>query len=414
MTDEPDRDGILDPRASEPVAKPPEIEAFDRWAAEPDNLAAWEAACRWLAHAAGDVDEALDVARTALLLAPEGPERERARRDLLDLLADRRPLAVSAHFRPAANITDPLPRPVLRAAGMSGAVLAEGAVCLLSGAGGAAKSTLATTLALDVAYGGELADPDGATGMGRGFSGLFDVRPGPVMMASYEDPAGVVGWRLRELARARGVADAALGRVHVAHTAGLPLYGPPDNGLYNARPEPMRGWAHLWAAADSIRPALVVIDPALDAYTGDPNNLAAVREFVRMVIDLPPGSGPGPLMTPTLGAWGAKSAPAYSALLNLAYRWFDLASRAPVRGGHWLQAQDPARYPALSDTDVVAITRPLSARAARRNLAVEGWQTLRQLKDAGELRIEGRRVLPPRRGERRKRVVSPCTLARSP
>ena len=280
MTDKPDRDGILDPRASEPVAKPPEIEAFDRWAAEPDNLAAWEAARRWLAHAAGDVDEALDVARTALLLAPDGPERERARRELLDLLADRRPLAASAHFRPAANITDPLPRPILRAAGMSGAVLADGAVCLLSGAGGAAKSTLATTLALDVAYGGELADPDGADGMGKGFSGLFDVRPGPVMMASYEDPAGVSGWRLRELARARGATDAVLERVHVAHTAGLPLYGPTDNGLYNARPEPMRGWAHLWAAADSIRPALVVIDPALDAYTGDPNNLAAVREFV--------------------------------------------------------------------------------------------------------------------------------------
>ena len=36
-----------------------------------------------------------------------------------------------------------------------------------------------------------------------------------------------------------------------------------------ARPEPMRGWVHLWAAADIIRPALVVIDPALDAYTGD-------------------------------------------------------------------------------------------------------------------------------------------------
>ena len=280
MTDKPDRDGILDPRASEPVAKPPEIEAVDRWAAEPDNLAAWEAARRWLAHAAGDVDEALDVARTALLLAPAGPERERARQALLDLLDDRRPLAASAHFRPAANITDPLPRPILRAAGMSGAALAEGAVCLLSGAGGAAKSTLATTLALDVAYGGELVNPDGADGMGRGFSGLFDVRPGPVMVASYEDPAGVVGWRLRELARVRGVADAILGRVHVAHTAGLPLYGPPDNGLYNARPEPMRGWAHLWAAADDIRPALVVIDPALDAYTGDPNNLAAVREFV--------------------------------------------------------------------------------------------------------------------------------------
>ena len=204
MTDKPDRDGILDPRASESVALPSEIEAFDRWAAEPDNLAAWEAARRWLAHAAGDVDDVMDVARTALLLAPDGPERERARRELLDLLAD----------------------------------------------------------------------PDGADGMGKGVSGLFDVRPGPVMVASYEDPAGVSGWRLRELARARGATDAALERIHVAHTAGLPLYGPPDNGLYNARPEPMRGWAHLWAAADIIRPALVVIDPALDAYTGDPNNLA--------------------------------------------------------------------------------------------------------------------------------------------
>ena len=104
---------------------------------------------------------------------------------------------------------------------------------------------------------------------------------------------------------------------------------------------------------------------------------------------------PGPLVTPTLGAWGAKSAPAYSALLNLAYRWFDPGvTRHPVRGGHWLQAQDPERYPALSDTDVVAITRPLSARAAKRNLAVEGWQTLRQLEEAGELEDAGG-TLPP-------------------
>ena len=173
--------------------------------------------------------------------------------------ADRRPLAVWAHFRPAANITDPLPRPVLRTAGMSGAVLAEGAVCLLSGAGGAAKSTLATTLALDVAYGGDLAA--GVDGMCLGFSGLFDVRPGPVMMASYEDPPGVVSWRLRELASARVASDDILGRVHVAHMAGLPLYGPTDNGLYNARPEPLRGWTHLWAAADIIRPAWWSLTP---------------------------------------------------------------------------------------------------------------------------------------------------------
>ena len=64
----------------------------------------------------------------------------------------------------------------------------------------------------------------------------------------------------------------------------------------------------------------------------------------------------------------------------------------PVPERHWLQAQDPERYPELSDADVVAVTR--------RNLAVEGWETLRELEAAGELRIEGRRVLPPKpRGE---------------
>ena len=113
---------------------------------------------------------------------------------------------------------------------------------------------------------------------------------------------------------------------------------------------------------------------------------------------LPPGSGTGPEVPPTLGEWGARSAPAYNALLNLAYRWFDPGvTRHPVNGGsHWLQAQDPERYPELSDADVVAVTRPLSTRATRRHLVAAGWETLRELEDAGELRIEGRRVLPPK------------------
>ena len=77
----------------------------------------------------------------------------------------------AASFRPASAITDPKPRPVLRAAGMNGAVLAEGAVCLLSGAGGSAKSTLATTLALDLAFGGQLVEHDGL-GLAEGFLAL--------------------------------------------------------------------------------------------------------------------------------------------------------------------------------------------------------------------------------------------------
>ena len=55
----------------------------------------------------------------------------------------------------------------------------------------------------------------------------------------------------------------------------------------------------------------------------------------------------------------------------------------------------PERYPELSDADLVNITRPTTARAARRNLLTESWNTLRALETAGELRIEGRRVMPP-------------------
>ena len=71
------------------------------------------------------------------------------------------------------------------------------------------------------------------------------------MIASYEDPASVVAWRLQSLAAIRSgqvggalpAGMAALQRVHVAHFGGMPLFGPRTQ--YNARPEPLRGWAHL-------------------------------------------------------------------------------------------------------------------------------------------------------------------------
>ena len=173
------------------------------------------------------------------------------------------------------------------------------------------------------------------------------------------------------------------------------------------RPRPNEYWPRLMRAVEALDTMDARIpwhDPETDrgglrrvVSVGDiPRGPGALDDVVRMIVDLPPGSGPGPLVTPTLGAWGARSAPAYHALLNLAYRWFDPGvTRHPVPGGHWIQAQDPERYPELSDAAVVAITRPLSARAARRHLTAEGWETLRELEDAGELRIDGRRLLPP-------------------
>ena len=47
------RDGILDPHPSERVKMPPELAAFDRWDADPNDLAKWEAAMAAFAPAAG-------------------------------------------------------------------------------------------------------------------------------------------------------------------------------------------------------------------------------------------------------------------------------------------------------------------------------------------------------------------------
>ena len=178
--------------------------------------------------------------------------------------------------------------------------------------------------------------------------------------------------------------------------------------LYPGRqPSPAEYWPRLILAVE----ALDLMDariPWEDPETGRgdlrrvvsigdiPRGPGALDDNVRFVVDLPPGSGNGPVVSRNLGAWGVRSAPAYNALLNLAYRWFDPGvNRYPVGRGHYVQSQDPARYPELSDADVVAVTRPLAARAARRNLVVDGWATLRDLEDAGELHIHGRRVLPP-------------------
>ena len=180
------------------------------------------------------------------------------------------------------------------------------------------------------------------------------------------------------------------------------------------RPRPNEYWPRLMSAVealDSMDARIPWHDPETGrsglrrvVSVGDiPHGPGALDDAVRMIVDLPPGSGPGPKVSPTLGEWGAKSAPAYAAMLNLAYRWFDPGvTRYPVGGRHWIQTHDPEQYPALSDADVVAITRPLSTRAARRNLVVEGWEVLRRLEDEGELRIEGRRVLPPARKKSRE------------
>ena len=118
---------------------------------------------------------------------------------------------------------------------------------------------------------------------------------------------------------------------------------------------------------------------------------------VKVRVQLPPGSGQGPLVTPTLADWGVRDAAAYRGLLNLAYRWHDPGvTRHPVGGGqHWIQSQDPERYPDYFDDDLVEIFYPTTSRKGRRFVVRDARGKKQLLADAGELRIFGRKLLPP-------------------
>lgn len=121
-------------------------------------------------------------------------------------------------------------------------------------------------------------------------------------------------------------------------------------------------------------------------------------DTMRVVVDLPPGSVEGPQVSPTLAAWGAKSAYAYRALLNLAYYWHRPGrTHMPVSGGkRWVRRNIPEAYPELSDSDLIALVFPTEAgKEHRRQRLYRANQTLKNLEDKGELRREGRRVLPP-------------------
>ena len=63
---------------------------------------------------------------------------------------------------------------------------------------------------------------------------------------------------------------------------GHPLFGPLDGHSYNSRPVPLPGWWRLRheALRRLVDPSLIVIDPALSAYVGDPIGIPPVREFL--------------------------------------------------------------------------------------------------------------------------------------
>ncbi|MDE0698266.1 MAG: AAA family ATPase [Boseongicola sp.] len=187
-----------------------------------------------------------------------------------------------------------LPKAILGATGHGGAILPEGEVCILAGEGGIAKSGLTLRIARDFAspqlapFEKENQQPEGLDAPERGLlcNDLFrtETGGGPVLMLTYEDTPEVMAWKLREGKKYAKEGDTTLSRIHVMDMASWPLYGPGERqggaGLYNATPEKLRGWEAMEAAFERIKPRLVVIDPALSAFTGDSNAAGPVRAFL--------------------------------------------------------------------------------------------------------------------------------------
>ena len=174
------------------------------------------------------------------------------------------------------------------------------------------------------------------------------------------------------------------------------------------RPRPNEYWPRLMAAVQALDSQEARI-PWSDPNTGRsglrrvvsasdiPQGPGALNDTVRLIVDLPPGSGEGPIVSENLPQWGLRKAAHYRALLGLAYRWFDPGvTRVPVRDGkHWLQVQDPSRYPVATDDDLIAMCFPTTTNKQRRYLAYEARRVIADLATADELRIVNGRLIPP-------------------
>ena len=104
---------------------------------------------------------------------------------------------------------------------------------------------------------------------------------------------------------------------------------------------------------------------------------------VRITVHLPPGSEQGPQIDRgRLRWWGVQSAPAYRALINLAYAWYApgrLQRPADNSRRHWLQVQDPARYPLLTDGTAANLCFPATSQHRKHR----GRETLERLQEEG-------------------------------
>ena len=119
-------------------------------------------------------------------------------------------------------------------------------------------------------------------------------------------------------------------------------------------------------------------------------------------VRLPPGaSNAGPIIPDSLQQWGAKSAPAYNALIGLAYDWYNPGQTSfPVKRGRvWLRNPDPTRYRVYDPDALADLFYPLSGDTTRAHARERAPGHLEALAAAGDVVVahtpDGDRILPP-------------------
>ena len=178
----------------------------------------------------------------------------------------------------------------------------------------------------------------------------------------------------------------------------------------NRVPSPAEYWPRLMTAIealDSLDARIPLYDPSTGrnelrrvvSIGGIPRGPGALDESVRIIVDLPSGTGNGPQVSDSLRAWGVKSAPAYRLLINLAFHWYNPGvTVTPVKKGktnHWVQVNDPDRYSEISDKALTSLAFPSAVVANRRVLTQRAKDVVKQLETNGELRVIKGKILPP-------------------
>ena len=151
----------------------------------------------------------------------------------------------------------------------SDALLCQGEVAILASPGGLGKSTLV----LELACAAVRVSASAPLGQERyGVACGLRVRAGPVALVSYEDSRGRIAARVSRM-QPSGFPSG----IHVWPDPG-PLFVGDDRGAA----APSASWPGLWDAIRSVKPSMVVVDPASAALDGvSLNDSGPVRAIMR-------------------------------------------------------------------------------------------------------------------------------------